>query len=126
MQLETKSRTVSSPDLLLSKATLRAAHLLHLSNAELSDVLGVSEASLSRASNTGAPLSQNPKVHEVMALFIRLYRSLDAITGGDDAVSASWLRNQNTALGTRPITAIRTLSGLFDTIAYLDARRAVV
>lgn len=126
MLLETKSHTTTAPDQLLTKATLRAAHLLHLNNAEMSDVLGVSEASLSRASNTGAPLSQNPKVHEVMALFIRLYRALDAITGGDDQVSASWLRNENTALGTRPIKAIRTLSGLFDTIAYLDARRAIV
>jgi hypothetical protein len=38
---------------------------------------------------------------ELAVLFVRLYRSLDAIVGGDDAVAAAWLRNRNTALANR-------------------------
>ena len=33
---------------------------------------------------------------------------------------------ENTALGQKPINAIRTIAGLLDTLAYLDARRAVL
>ena len=39
-------------------------------------------------------------------------------------VARSWLRNANTALGGIPIETIRTVPGLIDAIAYLDARRA--
>jgi hypothetical protein len=59
-------------------------------------------------------------------LFIRLYRSLDAIVGGDGAVARSWLRNDNTVLGGKPVDLMRTIAGLMDVIAYLDARRAIV
>ncbi|MBN9063955.1 MAG: DUF2384 domain-containing protein, partial [Rhizobiales bacterium] len=59
-------------------------------------------------------------------LFIRLFRSLDAITGGDEAAARAWLRADNTALGGKPIDMILRISGLLDVIGYLDARRAVV
>lgn len=58
--------------------------------------------------------------------FIRLYRSLDAIVGGDDLVAATWLKNQNTALAGRPIELIESVSGLTNVIQYLDARRAII
>jgi hypothetical protein len=58
-------------------------------------------------------------------LLARLYRSLDAITGGDDRVAAAWLRSRNTVLDAEPIEAIRTVPGLMHVIEYLDARRAV-
>jgi Protein of unknown function (DUF2384) len=57
---------------------------------------------------------------------VRLYRSLDAIVGGDDAVAASWLKNHNTALNGEPLALIQTISGLTNVVAYLDARRAIV
>ena len=53
-----------------------------------------------------------------------MYRSLDAIVGGDDAVAAAWLKNTNTALGAAPLEMIQTVSGLNDVIGYLDSRRA--
>jgi hypothetical protein len=55
-----------------------------------------------------------------------LFRSLDAIVGGDSKVAASWLVNPNSALDARPIEKLQTVSGLIDVIAYLDARRALV
>jgi hypothetical protein len=66
------------------------------------------------------------KPFELALLFVRLYRSLDAITGGDDAVARAWLRNDNTALGGVPLALVQSVPGLINVIAYLDARRAVV
>ena len=59
-------------------------------------------------------------------LFARLFRSLDALVGGDDRVAAAWLRNHNTALSGEPLLLIQTVPGLVNVIHYLDARRALV
>ena len=57
---------------------------------------------------------------------MRLFRSLDAIVGGDAAVARAWLRNDNTVLGATPLSLIGSVSGLVNVVAYLDTRRAVV
>jgi transcriptional regulator with XRE-family HTH domain len=108
------------------KALLRAAELLGLSARELSSVIGLSEATLSRLKHGQGMSSLSGKAYELALLFIRLYRSLDAITGGDDAVSRRWLRAENTALGGVPAERIRSIDGLAHVLAYLDARRAPV
>ena len=46
--------------------------------------------------------------------------------GCDETVARAWLRNPNAALGAVPLDHIRTVAGLVDAIAYLDARRALV
>ena len=63
---------------------------------------------------------------ELAVLLVRVFRSLDAIAGGDDEVVRAWMRNPNTALGGAPMERIVTVSGLVDVVAYLDARRAVL
>ena len=71
-------------------------------------------------------LEPGSKPFELGVLFARMFRSLDAIAGGDERVAANWLAGPNIALGARPIDMLRTVSGLLDVIAYLDARRALV
>ena len=115
----------TAPEAVLTKAALRAAKRLKMTNRELAAVLGVGQATVSRA-GAGRPLPAEGKALEIATLFVRLYRSLDAITGGDDATAAAWLRAENTALGRRPVEAIASVGGLVDTLAYLDARRALV
>jgi hypothetical protein len=107
----------------LTKATIRAAHKLGLTNRALSGIIGLSEATVSRMSK-GEYLLRNDKSFELSALFIRLYRSLDAIVSGDEAVAKEWLNNHNTALGDAPINLMRNVSGLNHVIQYLDTRRA--
>ena len=63
---------------------------------------------------------------ELAVMFVRLYRSLDAVVGGDDNVARQWLVNPNTALEAAPLELIQSVSGLANVIQYLDARRAVV
>lgn len=110
----------------LTKAVVRAAERLGLSARVLAGVLGLSEATVSRMKRGGFTLEQDTKAFELAVLFVRLFRSLDAIVGGDGAVARAWLANPNTALGARAVEKIQTVSGLVDVIAYLDARRALV
>lgn len=69
-------------------------------------------------------LKADAKEFELAALFVRLFRSLDAIMGSDDAASRSWLRADNRALDGKPIDLMTTIAGLVNVIAYLDANRA--
>ncbi|MGB7890035.1 MAG: antitoxin Xre/MbcA/ParS toxin-binding domain-containing protein [Xanthobacteraceae bacterium] len=110
----------------LTKATLRAADKLGLKNRILASIIGVSEPTVSRMSKGAYFLQPDEKSFELSALFVRLYRSLDAIVGGDEKVAQSWFTNQNSALGDTPINLVRKVSGLIHVIQYLDSRRARV
>src|SRR5262245_31283 len=69
----------------LTKATVRAAEKLDLSNRLLAAVIGVSEPSVSRMKKGEFQLERGQKPFELGVLFVRLYRSLDAIVSGDEA-----------------------------------------
>ena len=124
----TKPRPAATVDhaAVLTKATLRAAIQLGLTNKLLATVIGVSEATVSRMRSGDYLLQRGQKPFDLAVLFVRLYRSRDAIVGGDDAVAGSWLKNRNTVLDAEPLTLIQTVPGLMNVIQYLDARRAVV
>lgn len=110
----------------LTKALLRAADRLGVTCATLATVVGLSPASLTRMKKGEFALEAGTKPFELAILFVRLFRSLDAIAGGDERIARAWLTSPNTALDAAPIDKIRTIPGLMDVIAYLDARRAVV
>lgn len=109
----------------LTKACIRAAERLGMTAAQLSDVIGVSEATVSRMKKGRYCLAEHAKSYELAALVVRLFRSLDAIVDGDGAVMKAWMTNANSVIGARPVEKITTIAGLVDVIAYLDARRAV-
>lgn len=110
----------------VTKAVLRAAEVLGVSNRQLARVIGVSEATVSRMGKGAYRLAPDDKPFELALLFVRLYRSLDAVVGGDRASARGWMTADNTALGAAPVARVQTVQGLVDVIAYLDARRAVV
>ena len=109
---------------MLTKATVRAADRLGLSGRQLADIVGVSEATVSRWKRGESPLQPGSKPFELAALLVRIFRSLDAITGCDEAVARRWLAAPNTALGARPVERMTQVQGLVDVTTYLDARRA--
>jgi transcriptional regulator with XRE-family HTH domain len=111
---------------LVTKALLRAAARLDLANKDLARILGLSEATVSRMTRGAHVLSPEQKPFEIALLFVRLYRSLDSIAGGDANVARAWLRAPNSALGATPLGSVMSIAGLMETIAYLDARRAAV
>lgn len=108
----------------LARATLRAAERLGLSGRQLALVLGVSEATVSRLRRGVGGFEEGSTAFQLAALLVRAFRSLDAITGGDEAVARAWLSAPNAALGVAPIERMTTVQGLVDVVAYLDARRA--
>lgn len=76
---------------MLSRATVRAGRLLGIAQADLAEVIGVSGATLSRLANGRWRLEPGSKPWQLAALFVRLFRSLDAIVGSDDdAARARW------------------------------------
>lgn len=110
----------------LTKAALRAAERLGISGRQLADIVGVSEATISRWKRNEAALEAGSKPFQMAALFVRAFRSLDAITGGDEAVARTWIKAPNTALAARPIERMVTVQGLVDVTTYLDGRRAPI
>jgi hypothetical protein len=121
---EPKPDSAVSEGAVLTRATVRAARKLGLKNRTLSAIIGLSEPTVSRMSKGEYRLRRDDKAFELSILFVRLYRSLNAIVSGDEAVAKAWLNNRNVALGDAPIKLIQSVSGLVNVIQYLDSRRA--
>jgi DNA-binding XRE family transcriptional regulator len=107
----------------LSKATLRAANLLGLAQAELAAILGLSRATISRMAAGDHVLAPGQKSWELAALFVRLFRSLDALVGSNEAQARAWLDSENAALAGAPRQLIGKTEGLVRVVQYLDAAR---
>lgn len=110
----------------VTKAVLKAGELLDLPSRALAATLGLSEATVSRMRKGAYALERGEKAFELGLLLVRLFRSLDAIVGGDAVAAKAWMKAENTALLARPIDTITSVTGLVNAVAYLDARRAVV
>jgi hypothetical protein len=110
------------PGPVLAKAALSAAARLGLRSRALGEIIGMSEASISRL-RAGRGLDPARKEGELALLFLRLFRSLDALAGGDDVKARAWIHSQNHHLGGIPADRIRTVEGLIDVVQYLDAMR---
>jgi transcriptional regulator with XRE-family HTH domain len=110
----------------LTKGVTRAAMLLGLSQRQLADTLGLSAPTASRLFSGQYRLSPaRAKEWEMGVLFVRLFRSLDALWGHEGTARA-WLETYNTALGAAPIELMRTASGLVRVVDYLDYARGRV
>ncbi len=116
--------TAEAPDAaaVLTRAVRAAAERLGLRNRDLARMLGTSEASISRL-RASRVLEPTSKEGELALLFLRLYRSLDALVGGDDERARAWLRAPNEHLSGVPAERILGVEGLIDVVQYLDAMR---
>ena len=120
------ARGAPDPAAVLAKATARAAALLGLNGSALAGVIGASEATVSRILRGERTLAPASKSGELAALLVRLFRSLDALVGHDEARRLAWMRSPNEALHGVPAELIRSAQGLVGVVAYLDAMRALV
>lgn len=110
--------------MVLSKAVVRAADFLAVPNKVVARTLGLSEATVSRLKSGSYTIASGSKPFELGQLFVRLFRSLDTLTGSDDEASKSWMQTRNTVLEARPVDLIQTVSGLTSVLQYVDSRRA--
>jgi hypothetical protein len=117
-----KPASLTTPAAVLTKATLRAARLLGLTDAALGAILGVSGASVSRLGAGRRAIEPGQKEGQLALLFLRMYRSLAALLG--DAESCRrWLQAENAHLGQVPARLLPTVEGLVHVTQYLDALR---
>jgi DNA-binding XRE family transcriptional regulator len=110
---------------LITKAFLRAGELLELSQKDLAEIIGVSEAGISRLANGSKSLPIKGKEWELALQFIRLFRSLGGVLGNETTMRA-WMNSPNTALKGTPRDLVKTVPGLLNVIDYLDYHRGQV
>src|ERR1700687_6349393 len=86
------------PRRVLTGAVLRASALLEITQSSLAQILGLSPSTVSRMANGTYTLDTHKKEWELGALFVRLFRSLDALIGSNDSAGRGWVRGANRGL----------------------------
>lgn len=119
------SRPAPEAGTVLTRAALRAAEVLDIPQRTLAEIIGVSPSTISRAASARAPLDPDSKAGELAKLWLRVFRSLDAIVGSNDAAARTWLDSPNAAFaGAKPLDRLRDAEGLVQVLHYLDNARA--
>lgn len=116
-------RGTSPEAAVLTKALLRAGQRLGLSQRELGSIVGLSPSSVSRLHQGKIAVAPSSKEGELALLFLRVFRSLDALLGSSAEGCKAWLRSENHHLGGIPLERMQTIAGLVDVANYLDAMR---
>jgi hypothetical protein len=100
----------------LTKAARRAAAALNVSDVELAQLVGLSAADLQN------PVALDPASEQGQRalLFVRLYRSLAALLGGDENAARAWFHGANRHLGVAPAKLVQTGEGLARATAYVE------
>ena len=115
-----------APEAVLAKGVVRAAGALGLSQGEVAAILGSSAASVSRTFAGARALSPESAEGRHALLLVRVFRSLDALVGGDPDKARLWLRAANRHLGAAPIDLLSGTQGLVHVAEYLDAMRGTL
>jgi hypothetical protein len=119
------ARPDSGRERVLTQAVVEAARRLELGSSEIAEVIGKSQPTASRLLNGKYLLADSKKEWELSAHFVRLYRSLSSVVGGNDELARAWLKSPNRAFdGQMPLAAIKRIDGLLHACEYLDAHRA--
>lgn len=115
------------PEGVLTRAFVRTVELLGISQKDVGRILGISPASASRLlTQQTRTINPDSKEGELALLFLRMFRSLDALVDGDLASSRAWLRAENSHVGGVPLTLTHSVEGLVHVIEYLDAMRGKI
>lgn len=111
----------------LSQAVAEASKRLKVSSTDLGAILGFSQPTSSRLLNQRYAIQEGSKEWELSAHFVRLYRSLSSLVGGDDELAKEWLTSPNNAFNKQtPISYIKRVDGLIYACEYVDAHRSIV
>jgi transcriptional regulator with XRE-family HTH domain len=122
-----EARQKPRADEVVATALVRAARRLGLSQSDLAAVLGTSAASVSRTWNGERPVSPDSAEGRLALLFLRVFRSLDTLVGGDEDKARRWLDARNTHLGGQaPRALLASTPGLVRVAEYLDAMRGTL
>lgn len=101
----------------LSKAVANAARALGITQKQLGEIIGKDRTSINRG------IDPQSKSGELALLFIRCYRSLYSLMGGQEADMKHWMHTHNYHTGGIPAEQLSQVQGLNRVLNYLDAMR---
>jgi len=113
-------KSVLTEEKVLAKAFANAGKTLGVSQAELGVIIGKDR------SNFRNGIDPKTKSGELALLFIRCYRSLFALVGGQAKDMQHWMQTENLHTGGVPLEQVKTITGLAYVVEYLDAIRAKI
>ena len=102
----------------LTEALLNAGKQLGMSQADLGAVIGKNRTAISRGG-----IDPGSKAGELALLFIRCYRALYVLVGGNPEQMRHWMETENLHTGGIPAEQIKSVQGLATVLGYLDAMR---
>jgi hypothetical protein len=107
----------------LRKALLKACQILEITSQEFADLIGIRGASYSRFIGNAQDeyfIDPNSKTGEIAIMFLKIYKSLFALLGGDAKSCSIWLRSMNKSLGYIPIKLMSSVQGMANVLYYLE------
>jgi hypothetical protein len=104
---------------IVMQAYINAYKTMGISDGHAAKLIGVGRSTLLRKSS----FETESKQSELQILFIRLYRSLFALFGGDLISMKHWFDHKNKHIRGVPRELCFTVTGLVNINAYLDALR---
>jgi len=105
----------------LNKALFNAAEAMGISKAEAAGIIGRERTGIVRDG-----IDPNSKAGELALMFIRIYRGLYAVVGGDQDNMRHWVATENQYFGQSPRQMMDSCQGLVRVLMYLDAIRGKV
>lgn len=112
--------------LLVLSSFQQAVSLLGMKKTESASILGLNPSTINRHNNSNNGLVVDSKEFELALQFIRVYRSLFAIAGGDHEFMQHWFNTTNKYLKSSPKSLVSSVVGLVEVNQYLDAMRGKV
>jgi len=109
------------PAEVLTRALIKAGKDLGLTQSDLGTIVGRDRTALSRGA-----VEPDSKSGELALLFIRAYRALYVLVGGEPQQMKHWMHTHNLHIGGSPAELVRTVPGLMRVVEYLDAIRGRV
>lgn len=104
---------------IVMKAYINAYKTMGISDGHAAKLIGVGRSTLLRKLS----FETESKQSELQILFIRLYRSMFALFGGDLTSMKHWFEHNNKHIRGIPKDLCFTVTGLVNVNAYLDALR---
>jgi hypothetical protein len=102
----------------LAEAFANAGKYLGLTQADLGQIIGKDRSAVSRGR-----IDPDSKDGELALLFIRCYRALYVLVGGDAGHMQHWMKTANLHTGGVPAEQVKRIQGLVSVLEYLDAMR---
>lgn len=106
---------------IVCRAFFRAADDLGHSRVYLEKLLNKTGNTISNLRSGKSSLRGTEQ--ELALLYLRIYRSLSALMGGNLDQCKAWLEAENHALGDSPKEMITSIEGLVHVVDYLDSMR---